>query len=206
MLSDVPAASSNRFVLPAIDAIVIGASAGAIETLSVLLPILSFELSVPAIVVVHVPPRRPSLLPQLFQPLCSARVREPFDKQAVEARTIWFAPPDYHLLIEPGRHFAFSIDPPVLFSRPAIDVLFSSAARAYGKGLAAVVLSGASEDGAEGAEFVRAAGGVVLVQDPSEASAATMPSAALRAADPQFVGTVAEIAAILQRCRGGVSP
>jgi two-component system chemotaxis response regulator CheB len=203
MLSAPSTRNSRAFALPPIDAIVIGASAGAVETLSVLLPALASGLRVPAVVVVHIPPRRRSMLPQLFQPLCGAPVREPIDKQAVEASTIWFAPPDYHLLIESGRRFAFSIDPPVRFSRPAIDVLFSSAARVYGRGLAAVILSGASEDGAEGAELVRAAGGVVLVQDPSEAPSSIMPSAALRAADPQFVGTVAEIAAILQQRRGG---
>jgi len=188
-----------------LEAIVIGASAGAIEALRVLLPPLSIGLHVPAIIVVHVPPRRASLLPEVFGRLCAVPVVEPIDKQPVAAGTIWFAPADYHLLIEPGHTFALSVDAPVKFSRPAIDVLFNSAAAAYGPGLAAVILSGASEDGASGARAVREAGGYVLVQDPSSAFAATMPAAAIAAAHPQFVGQVEEIAAMLQAFSGVAS-
>jgi two-component system, chemotaxis family, protein-glutamate methylesterase/glutaminase len=187
------------------DAIVIGASAGAVESLSELLPPLSVALSVPVVVVVHLPPRRPSVLPGLFQTLCSAPVAEPVDKQPVAAGTIWFAPPDYHLLIERDHTFALSVDPPVKFSRPSLDVLFESAADCYGARLAAVVLTGASDDGARGAQRVRAAGGHVLVQDPALALARTMPEAAIELADPQFVGGLAQIAATL-RDLTGVSP
>jgi two-component system, chemotaxis family, protein-glutamate methylesterase/glutaminase len=195
----------ERFVTRSLRAIVIGASVGAIETLSVLLPVLARDLRVPAVVVVHLPPRRASLLPQLFRGLCQAPVQEPMDKQPVAAGTIWIAPPDYHLLIEPEHTFALSVDPPVHFSRPAIDVLFASAAAAYGSSLAAVILSGASEDGAAGAGAVRAAGGYVLVQDPQHAAASTMPRAAIAAAQPQFVGSVEQIAAILQHPHGAAS-
>jgi two-component system chemotaxis response regulator CheB len=179
------------------EAIVIGASAGAVEALGVVLPPLSRDLHVPVIAVVHIPPRRASLLPELFRTTCHAPVCEPLDKQPVIAGTIWFAPADYHLSIEPTRSFALSIDPPVKFSRPAVDVLFESAADAYGAGLIAVVLTGASEDGAAGAAAVRQHGGRVYVQSPEEALAPIMPEAAIRQAQPQFVGTLEEIAALL---------
>src|SRR5262249_47195330 len=85
---------------PATEAVVIGASAGAVEALSVLLPTLCRDLRVPIVIVVHLPPRRPSLLPELFRARCAAPVSEPVDKQPVGAGTVWFAPADYHLAIE----------------------------------------------------------------------------------------------------------
>jgi two-component system, chemotaxis family, protein-glutamate methylesterase/glutaminase len=179
------------------EAIVIGASAGAIEALGVVLPPLSRDLRVPVIIVVHLSSRRPSLLPDLFRSRCRAPVCEPLDKQPVIGGTIWFAPSGYHLLIELTRSFAVSIDPPVKYSRPALDVLFESAADAYGAGLIAVVLSGANDDGALGAAAVRKHGGRVYVQRPEEALAPAMPKAAIRQAQPQFVGTLEEIAALL---------
>lgn len=182
---------------PRTEAIVIGASAGAIEALTVVLPPLSRELHVPVIAVVHLPPRRVSLLPELFRSRCRAPVHEPLDKQPVTAGTIWFAPADYHLSIEPDRRFALSLDPPVRYSRPAVDVLFESAADVYGAGLTAVVLSGANEDGAAGATAVRQHGGRVYVQLPGQAIAPTMPEAAIRHAKPQFVGSLEAIAALL---------
>jgi two-component system chemotaxis response regulator CheB len=179
------------------EAIVIGASAGAIEALTVVLPPLSRDLHVPVIAVVHLPPGRLSLLPVLFRRTCHAPVCEPLDKQLVSAGTIWFAPADYHVSIEPDRSFALSIDPPVKFSRPAVDVLFESAANAYAAGLIAVVLSGASDDGAAGAAAVRQRGGRVYVQRPEQALAPAMPEAAIRESQPQFVGSLEEIAALL---------
>ena len=179
-----------------LEAVVIGASAGAIEALRQLMPALSRHLPRPIIVVVHLPPRRKSLLPELFGPLCGAPVAEPLDKQPIAGSGVWFAPPDYHLLIE-ERSFAFSLDAPVNFSRPSVDVLFESAAYAYGASLTGVVLSGASEDGAVGARSIRQRGGHVYVQDPEQALVRTMPDAAIRLADPQFVGSLAAIAALL---------
>lgn len=176
---------------------VIGASAGAVEALSVILPAISRDLKVPVVIVVHLPPRRPSLLPDLFRTRCAAPVGVPVDKQPVGPGTLWFAPADYHLAIERERNFAYSIEPAVHFSRPAVDVLFESAAYAYGDALAAVVLSGASEDGARGARIVRQCGGRVYVQTPNSAVARTMPEAAIRETTPEFVGPLEEIAALL---------
>jgi two-component system, chemotaxis family, protein-glutamate methylesterase/glutaminase len=176
------------------EAIVIGASAGAIEALRRLLPALTPDLPVPIVVVVHLPPRRASMLPDLFSRLCHVPVREPVDKQPVAAGTIWFAPADYHLMIERGRTFSLSVDAPVGFSRPSVDVLFESAACVYGARIVAIVLSGANPDGAQGARAIRDAGGYVLVQDPAEADMREMPDAAIRHADPQFVGPIAALA------------
>jgi two-component system chemotaxis response regulator CheB len=186
----------------AVDAIVIGASAGAIEALNELLPRLCPSLDVPVIVVVHLPQRHQSLLPSLFAMRCGVPVCEPFDKQPVVAGTLWFAPADYHLLIDRERCFALSIDPPVLYSRPSLDVLFESAADVYGSRLAGVVLSGANEDGSQGASMIRKAGGQVLVQKPEEALATAMPEAAISAARPQFVGSLAQLVEHLRNLAG----
>jgi two-component system chemotaxis response regulator CheB len=184
------------------EAVVIGGSAGAVDALGQLLPALGPACTVPVVVVVHLPPRRRSLLPGLFASRCALPVDEPEDKQPITPG-IWFAPADYHLLVEADRCFALSIDEPVKFSRPSIDVLFESAARAYGPGLLGIVLTGANDDGAWGACAIRRLGGVLAVQDPGTAESAEMPTAALIQATPQFVGTLKELATMMLIASGG---
>lgn len=163
---------------PSVRAVVIGASAGAIDALSRILPALPADFSAPILVVVHVPADR-SELQGLFRPKCRIKVKDAEDKEPILPGTVYFAPPDYHLLVEADRTIALSVDDPVLYSRPSIDVLFESAADSYGSGLIGVILTGANEDGAKGLRAIEAAGGVVLVQAPSEAFARAMPEAAL---------------------------
>jgi two-component system, chemotaxis family, protein-glutamate methylesterase/glutaminase len=184
--------------LPArIDAVVVGASAGAIEALGEVLAPLPASTPWPVLVVVHLPANQPSLLAALFARRCAVRVREALDKEALTAG-IWFAPADYHVLVESGRTLALSIGEPVNHSRPSVDVLFESAALAYGDGLVAIVLTGASSDGANGAKAVRDAGGYVIVQDPATAEAATMPSEAIERSAPQWVAGLEEIGRALR--------
>jgi two-component system chemotaxis response regulator CheB len=159
-------------------AVVIGASAGAIQALSRLLPDLPEDYGVPILIVVHVPADG-SDLPQLFAAKCRLAVKEAEDKEPIRPGTIYFAPPDYHLMVEADRTVSLSLDEPVLYSRPSIDVLFESAADAYGADLTGVILTGANEDGAEGLAAVAQAGGVALVEDPADAYAKAMPSGAL---------------------------
>jgi two-component system chemotaxis response regulator CheB len=161
------------------DAIVIGASAGGVQALRVLLESLPGTLAVPVFIVQHIPPDRPSMLPELFDGSCALPVREAVDKQPIVPGTVVFAPPDYHLLVESRDVLALSVDDPVLFSRPSIDVLFESASRVYGANLLAIVLTGASADGAQGVRFVRMAGGKAWIQCPTEAEVPVMPEAAL---------------------------
>jgi two-component system, chemotaxis family, protein-glutamate methylesterase/glutaminase len=160
------------------DAIVIGGSAGAVAALTTILPAMRAGLGCPVFVVVHLPPARESLLVNLLAQQCALAVKEAEDKEIPQPGTIYVAPPDYHLLVESGPMLALSADEPVLFSRPSIDVLFESAADAYQNRLLAIVLSGASEDGAAGLAAVRQAGGMAIVQDPATAPSALMPQAA----------------------------
>jgi two-component system chemotaxis response regulator CheB len=161
------------------EAIVIGASAGAIQALSRILPALPADYPIPVLVVVHVPADHSDLLAPLFQAKCRVVVKEAEDKEPIRPGFVYFGPSDYHLLVEAERTVSLSSDEPVLYSRPSIDVLFESAADAYGEGLVGVILTGANEDGAEGLCAISAAGGVALAEDPAEAFAPAMPTAAL---------------------------
>ena len=180
-----------------IDAVVIGASAGGIEALSQLLPALPRGMRAPVFVVLHLPRERPSLLVEIFQPKCALPIREAEDKEPVDAGTVYVAPPDYHLLVDGGPRLSLSADDPVHFSRPSIDVLFESASDLYRDRLLAVLLSGANEDGAAGADRVRRRGGVTIVQDPRSARSSLMPQSALNLFQPTHVLALDAIAAML---------
>jgi two-component system chemotaxis response regulator CheB len=187
--------------LRACEAVVVGASAGAVDVLNQLLPAVPDAARVPVVVVVHLPPNRPSLLVEIFAARCRAPVREPEDKQPISAG-IWFAPSNYHLLFEADRSFAFSTDAPVNFSRPSIDVLFESAADVFGQALCCIVLTGANEDGARGASLVRRQGGLLIVQDPDSAESKQMPNAAIFQANPQIVASLPEIVGLIRLATG----
>jgi len=178
-------------------AVVVGASAGAIEALRSILPGLPADFPAPVLVVVHVPPDRRSLIAQVLQPHCALALREAEDKEPALPGTVYFAPPDYHLLVERDGRLSLSSEAPVLFSRPSIDVLFETAAEAFGAATAAVVLSGASSDGALGAARIARAGGAVFVQTPETAAATAMPRAALNACPGALALTPSHIAQVL---------
>ncbi len=181
-----------------IKAVVIGASAGAIEALSVILPSVPSNSSLSILIVVHIPPDRESVLTQLFARKCTATVREVEDKLQIEPATIYFAPPDYHLLVEEGRYFSLSVDDPVLYSRPSIDVLFESAADTYGSSLLGIILTGANSDGAKGLRAVHDLGGFTIVQQPDQAEISTMPQAALTACPDALPLTLQQIASLMR--------
>lgn len=162
-------------------AVVIGASAGAVQALQAVLPALPAGYPLAVLVVVHVPSGRSNVLLPLFQAKCRITVKEAEDKEPIVGGVIYFAPPDYHLLIEADGSIALSADEAVNYSRPSIDVLFESAADAYGSALVGVILTGANHDGAAGLKAVLDAGGVAIVENPVGAYASAMPDAALEA-------------------------
>ncbi|MHC8354321.1 chemotaxis protein CheB [Pseudomonas sp. LB3P81] len=173
--------------LPSVEAIVIGASAGGVEALLSILSPLREGFVLPIIVVLHLPDERRSHLADVFARRVAMRVQEARDKTPVEAGTLYFATPGYHLSVEQDRTFSLSLEDRVHYSRPAIDYLFSSAADAYGPTLAAVLLTGANRDGASGLAQVKHRGGLTIVQDPDEAQVATMPLAALDTHQPDHI-------------------
>lgn len=170
-----------------IEAIVIGASAGGIRALMVLLGKLPAHFRVPIIVVLHMPDTRESRLAEVFQHHAAMTVTIAEDKAPVSPGNIYFAGPGYHLSIESDRSFSLSCEDPVHYSRPSIDFLMSSAADAYGASLAGILLTGANQDGAEGMACIHNRGGVTIVQDPAEAEMAFMPQSALDLFIPDFI-------------------
>lgn len=178
-------------------AVVVGASAGAVQSLLTILPLLPADYDRPVLVVVHVPPDRANALAPLLAERCRLAVKEVEDKEPLAAGTVYLAPSDYHLLVETDGSASLSGEEPVHYSRPSIDVLFESAADAYADNLVGVILSGANEDGARGLARVLARKGVGLVEDPAEAFAAAMPRAALAAAPGARRMSLGDIAAYL---------
>ncbi|WP_442597665.1 chemotaxis protein CheB [Parapusillimonas sp. JC17] len=160
-------------------AVVIGASAGAIQALSEILPALPADFPLPILIVVHVPADRDNILASLFEKKCRMAVREAEDKEPALGGVIYFAPAGYHLLVEEEGTLSLSSDEEVMYSRPSIDVLFESAADAYGPAVVGIILTGANSDGAKGLRAIAAAGGTALVQEPATAYASAMPRAAL---------------------------
>ena len=137
------------------------------------------------------------LLTEVLATHSALPVREAADKDLVRPGCVYLAPPDYHLLVEPGA-LALSVDEKVSFSRPSIDVLLESAGDAYGERAIGVVLTGSSDDGALGLRRLRERGGLTIVQDPDEAERPEMPAAAVEAG---AAGEVRELASIAPRLR-----
>lgn len=179
--------------MSAIDAAVIGCSAGGLHALQQILRPLPADLDIAIVIVSHTPADGANLLPHLLGRECRLPVREAEERQPIRPRHVYVAPPNYHLLIEPDRTFALSVDPKVCNVRPAVDLLFISAADAYRHRLAAVVLTGANSDGANGLRAVAAAGGACFVQDPESAVAESMPQAAIAAVPGAQVLSLAAI-------------
>ncbi len=180
-----------------VGAIVIGTSAGGVEALGMLLPALDKRCAAAVLIVVHMPRQRPSLLTELFARHCALPICEAEDKQPVQAGSVYFAPPDYHMLVDRTEDgsaaLALSVDEPVHYSRPSIDVLFESAAEFWGKRLMGVILTGANSDGVRGLGAVARAGGITVVQEPQEAVAETLPAAAVSSGLAQYVMPLAGI-------------
>ncbi|MDQ3058688.1 MAG: chemotaxis protein CheB [Pseudomonadota bacterium] len=181
----------------AIEAVVIGASAGGVQALLVLLSGLPAHFRLPIVVVLHLPEDRESQLAEIFRQRLPIAVREAADKESIAPATLYFAPPGYHLLVEMERTFSLSCEAPVHYARPSIDLLMASAADAYGAGLAGIVLTGANSDGADGLAKIGQRGGLTVVQDPAEAAAPTMPQAAIRQRPPTLILTLADIRSLL---------
>lgn len=187
--------------------IAIGASWGGLHAVGRLLETLPRELEVPIAIAQHRGPDASRTdLAGLLQTSATRPVRDVVDKDAIEPGGIYLAPPDYHVLVERG-YFSLSTDARVNFARPSIDVLFESAADAYGPAAIGIILTGANEDGAAGLARLKQAGGVAIVQDPSTAERSRMPEAALAATSADVVLPLEEIGPFLRGlCLGVRAP
>ena len=159
----------------------IGASWGGLKAVGQVLADLPAELDLPIAIAQHRhPDSQEGTLAELLAAQTDRTVLDVEDKMAIEPGYVYIAPPNYHLLVERGS-FALSVDERIRFARPSIDVLFETAAHAYGAGVIGIILTGANDDGAHGLARIKKVGGVALIQDPLGAARRTMPDAAIAA-------------------------
>ena len=184
------------FVRPAV--IVVGASAGGLRALELLFGGLPADFPIPLIAVQHRAKASSDSYASILGRSTRLPVHEIDDDDRLDAPGVYLAPPDYHVLVEPGR-MVLSIDEPVSYSRPSIDVLFESAADAYGEAVLGVLLTGANHDGAKGLVRIKDAGGWAIVQDPRTAESPEMPNAGIATGRVDQVLSLEDIAGELVR-------
>jgi len=160
-------------------AVVMGVSAGGLTALNAILPALSRHIDLPVIIVQHLSPDSDDFLVQHFDKHCRLRVKEAEDKMPIENGTIYFAPANYHLLVEEDNSFALSTAERVQYSRPAIDVLFETAADVFQDGLLGIILTGANSDGTRGMAHSLALNGRGIAQSLETSESTTMPRSAI---------------------------
>lgn len=177
---------NNRF-----DVIVIGGSAGSLLVLTEILDALPHHFGPPVVIVLH---RLRNVQSEMGRLLSTTRkIVEPEDKEPVREHCIYLAPQNYHLLVEADRTFMLDYSELVNYSRPSIDMTFSSIADVYGARTLGILLSGANKDGAEGLCQIIAAGGTGIVQDPQTAAFGAMPQSAIEMCAGVRPMTIADI-------------
>jgi len=162
-------------------AIVIGSSAGGINALTKVLSVLPADFPLPIVIVQHLHPESGHHLPYILGTKSALKIKQADEKELIKKGWVYLAPPNYHLLIEEDFTFSLSLESPVNYSRPSIDVLFESAIYAYRQHLIGVILTGANHDGSLGLKKIKETGGFTIVQDPKTAEADAMPKAAIEA-------------------------
>ncbi len=182
--------------------VVIGTSAGGLEALRTLAAALPAEFAAPICVVMHTAPQSPGILPGILARAGQLPAEAPKNLQRLEPGHIYVAPPDYHLLVEPGR-LRVTKGPKENRFRPAIDPLFRSAAQVYGPLAIGVILTGNLDDGSAGLWAIKRLGGTAIVQDPDEALFPSMPRSAMQHTAVDYCVPLAEMSALLTRLVSG---
>ena len=178
-----------------IKAIVIGASFGGMEAVKKIITGLPSEFKIPIAVVLHIGNNNINTYISLLGNQSHYVVKEAEEKEPLKQQTVYFAPPNYHLLIEEDFTLSLSTDEKVNFSRPAIDVLFETAAWSLKNNLIGILLTGSNNDGAEGLKTIKNNGGTTIVENPNTAHAGTMPATAVKLFKPDFILDLKDIAA-----------
>jgi len=178
--------------------VALAASAGGLKALSELLAGLPADFPAALVVVQHLDPRHRSLMAEILGRRTALAVRQAADEDRAQPGTVFIAPPDHHLLVNPGGVLTLTRTELVHFSRPSADLLFESVAASYRERAIAVVLSGSGSDGAMGAKAIKKMGGTLIVQDPATAEFSGMPGAARQNAPADFVLQLGEIAGALR--------
>jgi two-component system, chemotaxis family, protein-glutamate methylesterase/glutaminase len=179
----------------AYDLVVVGVSAGGLHALCTIVRALPDDFEAALVIVQH-RSRDSDALCEILQECTSLTLAEVVDKASIRAGEVYLAPPDYHVLVEDG-YFSLTVDEPVRYSRPSIDVTFDSAAETYGPGVIGVVLTGANRDGASGLRRIVDEGGAAVIQDPDTAEVGVMPRAAMADVPEAQVVPLEQIASVL---------
>ncbi len=185
---------------PFIKAIFIGTSAGGVTALNALFRDLPAGFSIPIIVVLHL--GEYPLIPSAFFTPSGMTLKEADEKEPILPKHIYFAPADYHLLVENDFTFSLSTEEKVQFARPSLDVTMESAAEIFKSSLLGIVLTGANEDGAQGLATIKHYKGLTITQDLSEAEYPTMPKAAFNKTNPDYVMPIHEIGKFMTELEG----
>jgi two-component system, chemotaxis family, protein-glutamate methylesterase/glutaminase len=192
--------SADEVAVP-VDIVAIGASAGGVEALGVVIDALPADLSAAVVIVQHLNPRVPSRLSALLGRHSRLAVKDAANDEQILPGVVYLAQPGLHLTVHGGR-LAFSDSELVHFSRPSIDRLFESVADAYGDRAVGVILTGTGVDGAAGVRAIKAHGGTTIVQDPATAAYDGMPEAARATGCVDFVLPLAGIGPALAALAG----
>jgi len=184
-------------------AVVIGVSAGGMEALHAILADLPADFPLPIIVVQHIAPDGDDFLSRFLNEKCLLVVKEADEKEMLSPGVVYLAPPNYHLLVENDATLSLTVTERVNYARPAIDVLFETAADAFGPELIGIVPTGANDDGSRGRKKIKELDGLAMVQDPETADSEMMPMSAIEAVEVDHILPLEEIGPLLRRITGG---
>ena len=179
------------------EAIVMGVSSGGMQAMKVMFPLLPKDFSIPIIIVQHIGVHSDGEWINILNYNCNLHIKEADEIETIEKGNIYIAPPNYHLLIEKDKTFSLTIGERVNFARPAIDILFETAAEAYKNKLIGVILTGSNYDGTKGMERIKECGGLTIAQDPDTAASSLMPAAAIAAMQPDYILSLEKIVQLL---------
>ncbi|OOM82083.1 chemotaxis response regulator protein-glutamate methylesterase [Clostridium puniceum] len=167
--------------------IVIGASAGGMEAIKTILMPFGEGFAASILIVQHLSTHSDGYMARYLNERCKINVKEADEKEKIVEGNAYIAPSNYHLLVEKDETLSLTVDPKVNYSRPAIDILFDSAAEVYRDELIGVILTGANSDGSKGLKKIKELGGLTIVQDPSTAEADFMPKAAIKITEVDYI-------------------
>ena len=181
------------------DTIVIGASFGGVQAIKTILENLKQPLPVSILIVLHIGNNNNLGYISSLKRQLEIQVKEAEEKEVIKPGVVYFAPPNYHLLVEEDGSLSLSTSPKENYSRPAIDMLFETAAWAYRENLLGILLTGASSDGALGMKMIKKYGGITIVENPATACASIMPGEALKCSTPDYIMDLHEIPQLLEK-------
>jgi len=179
------------------EAIVIGVSSGGMSAMKIMFSLLPKSFNIPIIIVQHIGVHSDNRWIKILNDTSNLRIKEADEKEKIEQGHVYFAPPNYHLLIEKDKTLSLTIGERVNFARPSIDVLFESAAEAYKIKLIGIILTGSNNDGTKGIKRIQECRGLTIVQDPETAESSFMPESAIAAIKPDYILPLEKIIELL---------